>query len=250
MPDGPSKPVGAAESGSYCVLACSPRQDGNSDTAAQLFTEGFAAAAGPLSPIRVVYLREHRVLPCVDCDACGRLARAMAEREGTLDPDRLALGERSVPPFGCPLTVKDNSARVLDALLYAQGICLVSPVYFYHLPAAFKALVDRTQPFWRLAEAGVDVFAGRKARRCGVVLLGARPRGEQLFTGSLLTLKYTLMNIHAVLAEPLLLHGLDRMSDLKKADAEKAREHIYRYGTLAAEAICRDSAGEESGDDP
>ena len=109
--------------------------------------------------------------------------------------------------------------------------CLVSPIYFYPLPAQAKALVDRAQAFWHLSP---DRKPGG-GRRLGVVLLGARPRGDKLFSGALLTVRYMAEALGLTAAEPLLLYGLDG------ADALRSRpdlgERVTEYGRALAAAV-------------
>lgn len=241
----------------YRILACSPRKGGNTDAAARLFAESVAAASG--GAVDILYLRDFRVLPCIDCNACGRYAARIAQRGGGAAPSlaqlasgQLASGQlaprqrtsgqfpsgmagaarsrRTPAPFGCPLTRKDDSVALLTLLAETPGLCLVSPIYFYHVPAQLKALLDRTQPFWRFAEAGVTPYAGMPRRRCEVILAGARPGGERLFEGSLLTLRYAFRGLHAGITEPLTLYGLDGPDDLGAEAAAPVRERIRAYG--------------------
>jgi len=205
------------------LLACSPRPGGNSDTAARLFAQGYAAIAG--REPQPIMLREYTVLPCSGCDAC---------RRAICTPSKSGL-----PWLGCPLAAKDHSAPLLSFLTEASSLCLVSPIYFYHLPAQLKALLDRTQPFWHLADMDIDYFRASE-RTCHIILIGARPRGKHLFEGSLLTLKYALAALRIRLAKPLLLYGLDQSSAL--ADDSRAKEQVLQYARQAAK-LCeaRDS---------
>ena len=198
------------------VLTCSPRSGGNSDTAARLFAQGYAAIAG--REPQPVMLREYTVLPCSGCDACRRAICAPSESD--------------LPWFGCPLAAKDHSAPLLSFLTEAPSLCLVSPIYFYHLPAQLKALLDRSQPFWHLADMGIDYFRAGE-RTCHIILIGARPKGKHLFEGSLLTLKYALATLRIKLAKPLLLYCLDQSSAL--ANDNRAKEQVLQYGRQAAE---------------
>lgn len=234
------------------VLSASPRSGGNCDAAARLFA-GELSRAGH-SPA-LVYLRDYHVLPCVACDACGRLAagltanvaQAAAARPaasveepdlagqvaaqphgGTsggpgFAPADLRRGIRGGPPFGCPLARKDDSADLLLALATSPAVCFVAPIYFYHLPAAFKALLDRLQAFWSFEQHGLGLFAGAGPRLCRAVLIGARPRGDRLFEGSLLSLKYALAPLKLELANAVTLHGLDKPGDLE-ADSRAVSE--------------------------
>lgn len=230
---------------SCLVLACSPRPGGNCDTAAKLFARVFSRTPEE-EPEGLLphFLRNHAVEPCIACGACERMAAFLAGRGASVDAASLYHGpdrdNGRFLPYGCPLTARDDSADLLHALATAPALCLVAPIYFYHLPARLKGLLDRTQTFWSLREAGVDAFAGQEPRVCHVILLGARPKGDQLFAGSLLTLKYALGGLHIRLAEPLLLHGLDEPDAL--ANDAGACERVRAYAEEAAARFSRDGS--------
>ena len=222
-------------SDTFCI-ACSPRAGGNSDRAAALFADAYAAAGG-MAPLPL-FLRDQPVLPCVACDACKsapQASGAFSVGAGTSAPPGLhALygePENALLTFGCPQARRDGSASLLNRLAFARSMCLVSPIYFYHLPAQLKALLDRTQPFWHLHNMGFEGFRARE-RRCHVILLGAREKGERLFEGSLLSIKYALAGAGIRLADPLLLYGLDAASDLASDDG--IQERIRKYAENAA----------------
>lgn len=236
-----ASPVLPQDDSPYFTLAASPRPGGNTDAAARLFLEGYSRAgslpkygeAPFLNPENgrgpePVYLRSHRVEPCVSCSACANAARHLKSCD-------LAQAGASGPgpslPFGCPLTARDDSTPLLCMLAKAVGLCIIAPVYFYHLPAALKALVDRTQPFWALRDAGISCYSGQRRRTCHVILLAARTRGNKLFEGSRLTLKYALEPLNIRLAEPLLLRGLDSPSDL--LGQPEAMRSVVAYGEEA-----------------
>jgi multimeric flavodoxin WrbA len=235
--------------GPLFLLACSPRADGNSDRAARLFGQGFghslreawgeaAAIPGVGEP---VLLRKHRVMPCVACDACGKIARSLAASSLGLEALAGAGPGALQPPFGCPLTREDESAVLLRSLAAAPVLCLVSPMYFYHLPARLKGLIDRFQCFWSMRRHKVGGWMPEGRRICHVILLGARERGEKLFAGSLLTLRYAFEPLGVSLAEPLPLYGLDGPDDLaaRPADQDALRE----YGKEAARRYLAESSG-------
>jgi hypothetical protein len=173
------------------------------------------------------------------CDACREAIRHLPPEplpESHAKPGLEALFGQTrggLPRLGCPLAAKDHGRALLNFLAEAPALCLISPIYFYHLPALLKALLDRTQPFWNLRDMGMDVFRGRE-RACHVILIGARPQGRRLFEGSLLTLKYALAGLHIKLAEPLLLYGLEGLSAL--AGDSRAGERVFQYGRQAGSA--------------
>lgn len=225
------------------ILACSPRPGGNSDTAAALFAAAFAEAGG--AQPQSLFLRDYQVLPCVACDACAVHARNLARHL-----DRHEAGQETgqetgqdgrsllmnLPLLGCPLSKRDDSATLLRALALAPLVCISAPVYFYHLPALLKGLLDRLQAFWALRENGIRLFG--PPRPCAVMLMGARPRGPKLFEGSLLSLRYALAQTGLEVGESLLLYGLDGPGDL--AANARAREETRACARQAALALARE----------
>lgn len=213
-------PAPAPESG-FFLLSCSPRAGGNCDTAARLFREGLGAGGRSDLPA-IVCLREYRVQGCTGCGACDRYAQSL---EADADP--------YCPPapfLGCPESLRDDSALLLRRLAKAEELCIIAPIYFYHLPSQLKALVDRCQAFWALRQAGF-LPGGKKKKRCRVILAAARNKGEKLFEGSLLSLKYALAPLNISLAEPLLLNGLDAPGDLSATAEHTQKVAAYgRYG--------------------
>lgn len=184
--------------------SCSPRAGGNSDAAALAFAEGATEAGGA---VRFQALRDRTLLACRGCQVCAR------------------------PPHACPLMNRDESEAFFADLLAAPLVCFAAPIYFYHLPGFFKGLVDRAQRYFAMAEAGSPLLAGLSPRPAFVILQAGRPKGEKLFEGSLLTLKYFLKPFRMTLAEPLLLRGKDGPRDL--ADDPAALEAVREYGRQA-----------------
>lgn len=166
------------------ILGCSPRKDGNSDHAAR---EAARAAVMLGHNPELLYLRDYHVLPCIGCHKC-------------------ALS----PEFKCVLDEKDQCRFILDKIDQAGVVCFCSPVFFYHLPAGFKALIDRGQSVYeRWIQKGFRGEAGKAL----VIMVAGRKKGEALFKGSLLTLKYFLEPFNRNLSD-LCLRGVDEKDDL------------------------------------
>lgn len=220
-----------------------------------------------------MHLRDFRVSPCIACDACARYAgqlgaasarggaagrlpcsAAGAGKEPSGDAPGDAFGDAAALAlfaqgrvgggrafaFGCPLTAGDDSAALLGTLLFARSLCLIAPVYFYHVPAQLKALLDRTQALWNFAAAGFRPFAGQPPKPCKVVFVAARKRGERLFEGSLLTMRYALKSLHYRLAEPLLLNGMEAPGDLAGDESACVRVRDYA-GAAPCPDLCEKS---------
>jgi putative NADPH-quinone reductase len=183
----------------------------------------------------VLFLRDYAVSPCTACDACVRAARELKARRGTVSLRTLS----DTRPFPCTAATRDDSRALFGALAGAEQLCLVSPVYWYHLPAQFKALVDRMQVLRSLREYGRLRDDGPK-RPCRIILIGGRPRGKRLFAGSLLSLQYALSTLHSVPVDPLLLYGLDAVDALRRNS--EAAERVGAYGFAAGSAVPQEEA--------
>jgi len=175
-------------------LACSPRVGGNSDMAISLVRE---TLGGP-PPL---FLRNHEVLPCLSCGHC---AAHKAE---------------------CFLVGRDDSAVLFDMLQSASSLVLAAPIYFYHLPAQLKAFMDRSQPWWMLRDRWCERPFTRK--NAYVILVAARPQGERLFEGAVLSLTYWLDIFGFDLVGTLTMYGLEGPGDLRE-NAEQ-RLSVIRF---------------------
>ena len=177
------------------IFASSPRQRGNTDTAAAMVA---AAAQGRGLACETLALRDYKLMPCRGCNYCG------------------------TPGHGCILERRDDCQRLLELLYTAPAVFWLAPIFFYHLPAQSKALIDRAQAFWYLKRNHDPAIMALPPRKAHVLLIAARSRGERLFQGSLDTLQYFFEPFNISLAEPLLITGLDGPQDLMRA-TEQAR---------------------------
>ncbi len=190
------------------AFACSPRPGGNSDTALEYFCHGVAKAGGAC---RIIRLREHPLRPCTGCGACAGSARCVL-------PDT-------------------EQAEELFALLHtAPFVFFASPIYFYHLPAGFKAFIDRAQAPYEHYLHTEDTSEPASRRTAYAALVAGRPTGQRLFEGSLLTLRYFLHPFGLRLDPPLLFLGKDQVGDLA-ADGD-ALSRLEHCGRLAWETHC------------
>lgn len=187
------------------VFSCSPRASGNSDLAAELFRRGVAQAGGVAQQ---VLLRQFKVTPCIGCGRCEHDAHRR-----------------------CYLTKKDQSGALFTLLQHAPLVYFCSPIYFYHLPAAFKGFVDRGQSYYLRMRDKDPILAALPKRKAYLTLIAGRNRGENLFRGALLTLKYFLAPFNLELADPLLLKGLDEQDALNQR--RDRRRRIVAYGEAA-----------------
>ena len=195
------------------AFVCSPRSGGNTDVMAHHFAQGVRAAGGKAEVTR---LRDYAVLPCVACRSCEEEANA-----------------------GCRLAGRDDTEILFRQIEEAALVCLLSPIFFYHLPPQFKCLIDRAQRHWVRRQRRSE--SPPSPRRPGLVgLVAARARGERLFTGSMLTLKLFLDLFDIRLMDGCQLAGYDRPDDLARDGAACMR--LYEMGVKAA-ALAAQRAG-------
>lgn len=108
--------------------------------------------------------------------------------------------------------IKDDMNEVIRKLLEADRIVVSTPVFFYGLPASFKALVDRVQPLW----ARRYIFGETMPERMGFLLAVGATRGEQLFEGVVLTIKYFFDAFGCTYKGGLFFRGFDVSGSIKE----------------------------------
>lgn len=170
------------------VFACSPRAGGNSDQAALQIAAGIEQSGGQS---RIFHLRDFQVTPCRGCGHCER------DKAGR-----------------CVLTGKDQSGELFTILMTAPVVVFSSPIFFYHVPSGFKAFIDRAQSFYIRQDNKDPEMVALPQRPAFVCMVAGRPKGEKLFEGALLTLKYFLSPFHRTLEPPLLFRGVDAPGDV------------------------------------
>ena len=184
------------------IIGCSARKNGNTDHAAKLFAQGYTAAGGKTE---TRFIRDYTVRHCIACDTCAKPGNTKCVQES-----------------------KDDSSILYSIMMEAPALFITSPIYFYHLPSIFKTFIDRCQCFWFRQHNQAPYVLSLPPRKAYINLVAARPVGEQLFQGSLLTLKYFLTPFNISLAEPLLIYGKDGPSDL--INDEETVDRVIQYG--------------------
>ncbi len=131
-------------------------------------------------------LRDCSIAPCNGCGAC------------------------ALPPHACALAAPgDDAEKIFSLIGSCQLLVVASPIYFYHIPAHFKALVDRGQRFYargRPETANVKPVI--------VLLAAGRKKGDRLFDGALLSLRWFFRAMGAEIVEQRVWRGLDSHEDL------------------------------------
>ncbi|MBI4712891.1 MAG: flavodoxin family protein [Planctomycetes bacterium] len=104
--------------------------------------------------------------------------------------------------------IKDEMTPIYNKLLKADLVVLAAPIFFYGLPAQTKALIDRCQSLWARKYILKRSDSGKPKRRGFFISVGGT-KGENLFTGAALTVKYFFKAIDVDYADDLLYRQVD-----------------------------------------
>ena len=113
--------------------------------------------------------------------------------------------------------------KIFSLLRRAEVIVAASPVYFYNVSAQLKTLIDRTQTLWSRKYKFRLTDPAAKYRK-GVMIAQGATRGDNLFEGISLTMKYFFDAAGADFNTFLTYRNIETKKDLQKN--EKIREEI------------------------
>ncbi len=165
-----------------------------------------------------------------------------AEKEGAVT-ERLYLSQIAITPckecHGCDRTgscvILDDMQKVYPKLLEADVVILASPIFFYGVTAWAKALIDRSQAFWSKKYLLKDPSLGEKGRkRKGFFISVGATKGEKVFDGAILTVKYFFDVLNAEYAGELVFRGVEAKGDILKHP--EALQQAYDMGRRLASA--------------
>lgn len=180
------------------MLEGSPRRGGNSQVLMDAVARGIVRAGGTLERVRVAELK---IAPCIGCGGCDLTGHCV---------------------------VKDEMTGLYEKIVAASRLLLVSPIYFYALPAQLKAAIDRGQALWNRKQLQVKKGAWQEdPDRKGYLVAVAATKGSRVFEGSILTAKYFFDATGFTYAGELLVKGIDGRGEMAKAVDELARAEEF-----------------------
>lgn len=184
------------------AILCSPRQNGVSDTLARAFLDGYQTSGNNYA---LLALRDLRIIPCQACNACFTF------------------------PCHCRLAGQDSVARIFSAMKKAHLLLFASPIYFYGLPAHFKALIDRGQLFY--ARRAFPFLRKLNSLPPSIsIFCAARKKGKLLFSGASRTLKWFLRCAGSEMRKELDYMGLENPADIDGELYGRLWREGYEYG--------------------
>ena len=136
----------------------------------------------------------------------------------------------------CSLGKTDDCEAAFSAMLNASLVLWLSPVYFYGLPAQAKALIDRSQRFYESRACEHNKAANALCPRALSLFVSGRRKGDMLFAGSHLALKYFFAALGIPYAGSLALRGLEAPSDI----GAETEQDLLRAAKILAHSIEKD----------
>jgi multimeric flavodoxin WrbA len=183
-------------------IAGSPRRGGNSD---RLLAE-FVDEAGRMgAETETIVPCSLTIRPCIECRTC--------EETGLC-------------------AIDDDMQRVYGLMRRADVIVAASPIFFYSVTAFLKAVIDRTQCLWARRHVLKLTDPGARSRK-GVFLSVGATKGEKLFEGATLTMKYFFDAVGASFVGGLSYRRIEHPGDIEKhptalADARELAGTVVR----------------------
>lgn len=184
----------------------SPRKGGNTEI---LLEEALKGAEGEGAEIERLFLSDLDITPCTECHGC----------DSTGD-----------------CVILDEMQKIYTKLLEADIIILASPIFFYGVTAWAKAVIDRSQALWAKKYLVNDPSMGdRGKRRKGFFISVAATKGQKVFEGAILTVKYFFDALNAEYTGELVYRGVEGKGEiLKHLGALKQAREAGRRLVLAA----------------
>ncbi|MBU0675925.1 MAG: flavodoxin family protein [Proteobacteria bacterium] len=183
------------------IFQGSPRKKGNTETLIEAVIDGIASGGGTSELIRLAELNIH---PCIGCGGCDKKGRCV---------------------------VKDDMTPLYEKIMAARRVILASPIYFYSITAQAKAFVDRCQALWSLKhiKKAEGIWRDDPDRK-GYLVSVAATRGERVFEGAVLVMKYACDAMGIGYGGDLLVKGVDRRGEMANNAGELTRgKEFGRY---------------------
>lgn len=186
------------------ALYGSPRQGGNTE---KLLDEFLTGALSEGATVDRLTIHDAAISPCRGCLACFRT--------------------------GCCI-ITDDMQQIYPRLLAADIVVLASPIYFYGVAGGTKLLIDRAQALWGRKYVLNDPSLGKEGKkRAGFFISVGGTKGQKMFEGAILTVKYFFDAFNVKYAGELLIRQVDGKGEILQqpqalADARAAGSTLVK----------------------
>jgi multimeric flavodoxin WrbA len=165
----------------------SPRRGGNTEL---LLEEALKGAKKEGAEVERIYLSDFTITPCKECHGCDETGNCV---------------------------ILDDMEKIYPKLLEADVLILASPIFFYGVTAWGKALIDRSQALWARKYLIKDPTLGKEGKkRKGFFISVGATKGQKVFEGAILTVKYFFDVLNAEYVGELLYRGVEAKGDILK----------------------------------
>jgi multimeric flavodoxin WrbA len=176
-----------AEAVKVLGLYGSPRRGGNTEL---LLEEALKGAEKEGAEVERIYLSNFTITPCKECHGCDNTGNCV---------------------------ILDDMEKIYPKLLEADVLILASPIFFYGVTAWAKALIDRSQALWARKYLIKDPTSGKEGKkRKGFFISVGATKGQKVFEGAILTVKYFFDVLNAEYVDELLYRGVEAKGDILK----------------------------------
>ncbi|GAB6905860.1 flavodoxin family protein [Desulfosarcina cetonica] len=164
----------------------SPRRKGNTAT---LLRQAIAGARDAGAAVTEIVLRDLKISPCLEIYGCRETGRC---------------------------AINDDFRQIEPLLARMHGMILASPIFFYTVSAHAKIFMDRCNSSW-VKKYWIDrhPFGGQQAYpRKGLFISVGSTRGQRLFDGALLSMRYFMDALDMQLWNSLLFRKIESEGDI------------------------------------
>ena len=177
----------------------SPRRGGNTEL---LLEEALKGAEKEGAKVERLYLSDFTITPCKECHGCDDTGNCI---------------------------IFDDMEKIYPKLLEADVVILASPIFFYGVTAWAKALIDRSQALWARKYLLKDSSLGKEGKkRKGFFISVGATKGQKVFEGAILTVKYFFDVLNAEYAGELVFRGVEAKGDI--LNHPEALQQAYEAG--------------------
>ena len=179
----------------------SPRKRGNADL---LLDEALRGAESQQAEVEKIVVDTLKITPCQEYYGCFKDGNCV---------------------------IRDDMDDIYPRLVAADVVIIASPIFFYGITAQLKALIDRCQALW--ARKYILKQKVSDSPKKGAFIGVGATRGERLFEGSVLVMKYFFKAIDAAYVDELLVRGVDQRGEIKQHPA--ALKDAFELGKKLAQ---------------
>jgi multimeric flavodoxin WrbA len=169
------------------ALYGSPRQGGNTEILLDEFIKGAMSEGAAVDRLTI---HDAAISPCRGCLACFQKGRCI---------------------------IADDMEQIYPRLVAADIVVLASPIFFYGVTGGTKVLIDRVQALWGRKYVLKDPELGKEGKkRVGFFISVGGTKGQKMFEGAVLTVKYFFDAFNVKYEGELLVRQVDGKGDILK----------------------------------